>query len=193
MSAPATVLVPARHTRRVVTGHDNNGRSVIASDTRCAANAALWVADFSVNDAWSIDHLPYDNRRTDEGPLRVELEPAAGGNVFRIIHFPPDRQYLPNIDLKVGFDALGASGTAASTGAGHGANPTMHRTNTVDYIVIISGEIYCVMDEGETLLRAGDVLVQRGTQHAWSNRSDQFCVMVAVLNGALSLSQSNGI
>lgn len=181
MSSP----VPARHTRRVVTGHDDDGRSVIASDSTCTANAALWVPDFSINDAWCADSLPCDNRSAERGPETVALEPVPGGNVFRIVHFPPDREYLADIDVEKGFAAMGESGAASSTATAHALHPTMHRTNTLDYIVIISGEIYCVMDKGESLLRPGDVLIQRGTNHAWSNRGDQICVMAAVLNSAL--------
>jgi quercetin dioxygenase-like cupin family protein len=57
----------------------------------------------------------------------------------------------------------------------------MHRTKTVDYGIVLSGEIYLVVDEGETLLKPGDVVVQRGTNHAWSNRSDEPCRMAFVL------------
>ena len=57
----------------------------------------------------------------------------------------------------------------------------MHQTNTLDYIVILSGEIYLIVDEEETLLQAGDIVVQRGTNHAWSNRSDLPCIQLAVL------------
>ncbi len=57
----------------------------------------------------------------------------------------------------------------------------MHKTDTVDYAIVMSGEIVAVMDDGETLLKAGDVLIQRGTNHAWSNRSDAFCRIAFVL------------
>ena len=66
-------------------------------------------------------------------------------------------------------------------------HPGMHRTDTVDYAVVVSGEIWAVMDEGETLLRAGDCLVQRGTSHAWSNRSDRPCRVAFVLVSARPL------
>jgi len=60
----------------------------------------------------------------------------------------------------------------------------MHRTRTLDYAIVLSGEIWAVLDEGEVLLRAGDCLVQRGTNHAWSNRSDVPCTIAFVLVAA---------
>jgi naringenin degradation protein FdeH len=63
-------------------------------------------------------------------------------------------------------------------------HPGMHKTATVDYAIVLSGEIYAVMDEGETLLRAGDTLVQRGTNHAWSNRNETPCLVAFILVSA---------
>ena len=57
----------------------------------------------------------------------------------------------------------------------------MHQTASLDYIVILSGEIYLITDTEETLLQAGDIVIQRGTNHAWSNRSDQMCLQLAIL------------
>ena len=66
----------------------------------------------------------------------------------------------------------------------------MHRTGTVDYIIVLKGEIYAVMEKGETLLKAGDVLVQRGTMHSWSVRSNEPCIVAAILVNAKPLSSS---
>jgi Cupin domain len=66
-------------------------------------------------------------------------------------------------------------------------HPGMHKTDTVDYALVLSGEIWALMDEGETLLRAGDTLVQRGTNHAWSNRGDQPCLVAFILVSARPL------
>ncbi|MGE8430928.1 MAG: cupin domain-containing protein [Sphingobacterium sp.] len=60
-------------------------------------------------------------------------------------------------------------------------HPLMHQTASLDYIVILSGEIYLITDTEETLLQAGDIVIQRGTNHAWSNRSDQMCLQLAIL------------
>jgi quercetin dioxygenase-like cupin family protein len=66
-------------------------------------------------------------------------------------------------------------------------HPGMHKTTTVDYAIVLSGEIWALMDEGETLLKAGDWLVQRGTNHAWSNRSDRPCLVAFILISARPL------
>ena len=81
---------------------------------------------------------------------------------FRYVQIPPDK------DL----------GIIAEEGQPH---PLMHQTDTLDYIVILSGEIWLIVDEDETVLQAGDIVVQRGTNHAWSNRSDSPCIQLAIL------------
>lgn len=189
MAHPASPndLKPTRTARRVVTGHDADGKSIIVSDGACPASIAIWHPDFSVIDAWRVDALPADNASTAEPCGAVELEPAPTGNLVRIVQFPPDRDYVKGVDVASGFDALGTTGSAAGAGYDGAPHPLMHRTNTVDYIVVISGEVYAVMERGEVLLRPGDVLIQRGTNHAWSNRSDRPCLIVAVLNGARPL------
>src|SRR5262249_43000220 len=77
------------------------------------------------------------------------------------------------------FAALGNE--QASTHGRGGHHPLMHRTETIDYAVVLSGEIYCILDDSEVLLKAGDVLIQRGTNHAWSNRSKEPCDILFVL------------
>jgi quercetin dioxygenase-like cupin family protein len=68
----------------------------------------------------------------------------------------------------------------------------MHRTNSLDYAIILSGEIYMLMDETETLLKAGDVVIQRGTNHAWSNRGTVPCQMIFVLVDGVTASGAEG-
>jgi hypothetical protein len=181
---PAKTLKPTLKSRRVITGHDADGKSVIISDGICPASIAIWHDDFTVNDAWRVESLPADNATFSEPCHKVELEAGRTGNVVRIVQFPPDRDYVVGVNVASGFDALGSTGSAAGAGYEGAPHPLMHRTNTVDYIIVISGEVYAVMERGEVLLRQGDVLIQRGTNHAWSNRSDRPCVIAAVLNGA---------
>ena len=71
-------------------------------------------------------------------------------------------------------------------------DPTMHRNETVDYNIILSGEIFAVTEEGEMLLRPGDVIIQRGTAHTWRNRSDRPCVFASVMVSAEPLSRFDG-
>lgn len=181
---------PALVTRRVVTGHDDRGRSIIASDALNPVNVAIWHPDFVLNEVWREPGLPADNAASGEPCQNANLEPTAQGNVVRIVHFPPDADYVNKADVAAGFAAMGESGEAAAASYADAPHPLMHRTNTVDYIVVISGEIYAVMEQGETLLRQGDVLIQRGTNHAWSNRSQMPCLVAAILNAAQPMVES---
>ena len=113
----------------------------------------------------------------------MSLEPPRNGSIFRIVEFPPDAAG-GGFDRAASFRAMGASHTMDPDASRH---PAMHRTDTVDYAIVLSGEIWALMDEGETLMRAGDTLVQRGTNHAWSNRSVEPCVVVFVLVSAAPL------
>jgi quercetin dioxygenase-like cupin family protein len=171
--------------RRVVTGHDARGRSVILSDG--SSPHVLTVPgrpDFALTNLWVTDRAPASNAGSADAAARpVVLEPPKDGTVFRVVEFPPDRA-AGGFDRKAAFAAMGAAHAMDPDAARH---PGMHKTDTVDYALVLSGEIWALMDEGETLLRAGDTLVQRGTNHAWSNRSDQPCLVAFILVSATPL------
>ena len=103
---------------------------------------------------------------------------------MRIVEFPPDATRPQQSDARAGFKAIGA-GHAQDR---HSSDPMMHRTSTVDYIIVLKGEIYAIMDKGETLLKAGDVLIQRGTNHSWSVRGSEPAIVAFVLVSAKPLS-----
>src|SRR5204862_3636343 len=111
------------------------------------------------------------------------LQPPQNGTIVRIVEFPPDNTRPQDSDSHAGFKAIGA-GHAQDRKS---ADPMMHRTSTVDYIIVLKGEIYAVMDKGETLLRAGDILIQRGTNHSWSVRGNEPCIVAAILVNATPL------
>ena len=96
------------------------------------------------------------------------------------MEFSPDST-LTGFDRKTAFDSMGAGHAMDLDASRH---PGMHKTATVDYAIVLSGEIWALMDEGETLLRSGDVLVQRGTNHAWSNRGAVPCLVALILVSA---------
>ena len=104
----------------------------------------------------------------------------SGGTIFRVVEFPPDKA-AADFDRKTAFASMGADHAMDPDASRH---PGMHKTATVDYAIVLSGEIWALMDEGETRLEAGDCLVQRGTNHAWSNRSDQPCLVAFILVSA---------
>ena len=120
-----------------------------------------------------------DNAWTgDPAARKIVLEPPPRGTIFRVVEFPPDAQIARTFDRVKAFEAIGAGEALDPDASRH---PGMHRTHSVDYAIVLSGEIWAVMDVGETLLRAGDCLVQRGTNHAWSNRGQQPCLVAFIL------------
>ena len=166
--------------RRVVTGLDGDGRSTIVSDETCPFRLAFpGVPDYGATDIWRTS-VPADNEDWQE-PCHVpfKVEPDAGGLVFRISQFPPDELFLTGFDGQAAFGSLPGSGHV--TEGSSRDNETMHRTTTVDCAVVISGEIYALLETGEVKLQAGDTLVQRGTIHGWSNRSSVNCLIAFVL------------
>ncbi len=169
-----------RKIRRVVTGHNEKGKSVIVSDGPSPHVLALpGAADFALTNLWVTDGAPADNAGDADAAARpVVLEPPPGGTIFRVVEFPPDSSLGARFDRQAAFAAMGAGDAMDPDASRH---PGMHKTRSVDYAIVLSGEIYAVMDEGETLLRAGDALVQRGANHAWSNRGQTPCLVTFIL------------
>ncbi len=169
----------AQPTRRIVTGHDADGRSVFLSDG--AAPAVQVIEAFggmAVTELWRTDDAPASNAGSDDPAGREQsLEPSANGTKFRVVEYPPDAVRFAGGGREAGFAAIGGR-HAMVEDARH---PGMHKTATVDYAIVLSGEIWAVMDDGETRMLPGDVLVQRGTSHAWSNRTDEPCRVAFVL------------
>ena len=172
--------------RRIVTGHNAQGRSIIVSDAPSPHVLTLpGRADLALTDLWVTDRAPASNAGSaDAAKRRMSLEPPMNGSIFRVVEFPPDAAGGGGFDRAAAFRAMGATHALDPDGSRH---PAMHRTDTVDYALVLTGEIWALMDEGETLMRAGDTLVQRGTNHAWSNRSAEPCLVVFVLVSAAPL------
>ena len=163
--------------RRIVTGVNAEGRSCILSDMRLPT-APVAPGEPVRTGLWTTDSAPASNTGTrDPVPDGIMLRTPPvhrGGTVIRITDIAPDRQrrYDPE-ELR-----RRACKTTPDRSARH---PGFHATDTVDYAVCLEGEVWAVLDEDETLMRSGDVLIQRGTYHAWSNRSDAVCRMLFVL------------
>ncbi len=169
--------------RRIVTGHNEQGRSIFVSDGPSPHVLTIpGVPTFGLTNLWVTDGAPADNSGSKDAAQRnVVLEPPPSGSIFRVVEFPPDATLAGKFDRKAAFEAMGAGHAMDESASRH---PGMHKTSTVDYAIVLSGEIWAVMDEGETLMRAGDVLVQRGTNHAWSNRSNAPCLVAFILLSA---------
>jgi naringenin degradation protein FdeH len=173
----------ARPMRRVITGHNAKGKSVIVSDSPSPHVLELEaMPGLALINLWVTDRSPASNAGPADAAARaVVLEPPPQGTIFRVVDFPPDKGMAGQLDRRKAFAAMGAGHAMDQSAARH---PGMHKTNTVDYALVLDGEIWAVMDEGETLLKAGDCLVQRGTNHAWSNRADTPCRVAFILVNA---------
>jgi len=172
--------------RRVLTGHDAQGRSTFIADGP-APNVKEMSAmpGLALTDLWETRAAPASNAGDEDAAERpVHLEPPKNGTILRIVEFPPDSAWRHGTDGKAGFQSIGA-GHAQDR---RSADPMMHTTSTVDYIIVLKGEIYAILETGEKLLRAGDVLVQRGTNHSWSVRTGEPCIIAAVLVNAKPVS-----
>ena len=163
--------------RRIVTGVNGAGRSCILSDT-LLPTAAVAPGERVRAGLWTTDAAPSSNAGTHDpvpdGVITRTPPAHRGGSVIRVTDFAPDTQGAYSAeDLR----RRGCK-TTPERSAQH---PGFHATDTVDYAMCVEGEIWAVLDDDETLMRPGDVLIQRGTYHAWSNRSDRACRMLFVL------------
>lgn len=169
---------------RVVTGHDADGKAIVASDGPLPTVAEIAAIPGTVfHEVWSTagSPAPVDNGADPTvGPLM--LPPPPQGTRMRFVDIPPDTaEFLAEgaARMKAAFAQIGDE--KASTVRPHSPHPLMHRTESVDYGIVIDGEMTLVLDDSEVLLRPGSVVVQRGTNHAWANRSGRPCRMLFVL------------
>ena len=168
--------------RRVVTGHDKSGNSVFLQDG-LAKNIKEMASmpGLALTDLWETTSAPANNEGKEDAAKRpVRLEPPKGGTIVRIVEFPPDSAWRDKADANAAFNSIGAGHAKDKSNA----DPMMHKTATVDYIIVLKGQIYAIMEKGETLLREGDILIQRGTNHSWSVRGKKPCVVAAILVSA---------
>jgi len=171
--------------RRVVTGHDASGKAVVLSDGPAPlVHTNALRPGYASTDIW----------RTNETPAAIvasAAEPTLGprrqlpntrGTVLRINTLAPEPEAVRNLDPAKAQQVFAEGGNAgASTYGKSGRHPMMHRTETIDYAIVLSGEVTMLLDDSEVTLRAGDVLVQCGTNHAWSNRGTEPCQIAFVL------------
>jgi len=167
--------------RRVVTGLDTQGKSTIVADGPTPIRVA--APGFTVCDIWTVQNLPTPVNNEDGTGGDVLLDPPRGGFIYRITTFPPDSEWDATADYQSSLEAM--SGGESQLDDEETGVAGMHQTDTVDIVTIISGELVAVTETGETLLKPGDSMVQRGTVHTWRNRGDVPCTKVAVQMGAI--------
>ena len=158
--------------RRVVTGH-RDGKAIVLFDS-AAPNQKLRQASGLVSTlVWVTDGTPADISGAADRSLReIGVPPPANGTIFRVVDFPPEGGARSREAI------LKEMGVSDHGGARHAA---MHRTRSIDYAIVLEGEIDMLLDEAEVHLKTGDVLVQQGTNHAWVNRGTRACRMAFVL------------
>jgi mannose-6-phosphate isomerase-like protein (cupin superfamily) len=169
---------------RIVTGHTTDGRAIITEAGPLPTVVEIAAIPGTIfHEVWSTEGSPaaVDNS-ADPTLAPLVLSPPAGGTRFRFVDIPPDTDEF----LATGATAMDQAFTEigerhASTVAPGSPHPLMHRTESIDYGVVIEGEMALVLDEGEVALKPGSVVIQRGTNHAWANRSGRPCRMLFVL------------
>ena len=171
--------------RRVVTGHDKNGKAIVISDGLAPAvrTNPLRPGHVSV-DLWKTAASPVILTGEEPDPTAgpKQIHPPRSGTLIRISEIAPETDATRNLDPQKAREVFKSMGNeAASTFGRGGRHPFMHRTETIDYAVVLSGAIDLLLDDQDVHLKAGDVVIQRGTNHAWSNRSDKPCRMLYIL------------
>ncbi len=162
-----------RSVRRIVTGTNKSGRSRIISDAPTPNVSFPNESALAAHVVWATGDSAANGQ--DPAPAGHQFGfHSENGTIFRIVDFPPDEA----CDPKKTQDFLEENQVRTEENSRHF---WFHKTHSLDYAIVLEGEIYAMMDEGETLMRAGDVLVQRATSHSWSNRSTSNCRMAFVL------------
>ena len=166
--------------RRIVTGHNENGKSIVTIDGPPARSIGedvgglfeLWNTDG--NEVISTDVI---DRADDE----IILSPPRGGTKFRYFQINPLPEGVPEDMLQEiaadAFEKVGAAHHRVDTSK----HPAMHKTETVDYIILLKGDVTLILDEEEVDIKPFDFVVQRGTNHAWVNNLTEPALLIAVL------------
>lgn len=164
-----------RKLRRIITGHNEKGKSIVTYDGRPIKFGTLF-------EMWVTDKSPADNKHENDAAKRkIRLEPPSNGSILRFFKIFPENPSLSTEELEEitagSFAAVGATHCRPDTSR----NPGMHKTKTVDYIILLEGEITLLLDEDEVVLKPFDVVVQRGTNHAWINKGSKPALLAAIL------------
>jgi len=174
--------------RRIVTGHDRTGKSVVAIDTVLRPKVSNPERGVDFYEIWNTagSPAPVDNG-ADPTERPLTIPPPKLGSIIRYVDFAPEPAGMQQMDAEAAKAAFATVGTAHASTWKAGKHPMMHRTETVDYGIVVEGEIVLILDDTETHLKAGDIVVQRGTDHAWANRSNKPARMAFILlDGAFS-------
>lgn len=171
--------------RRIVTGHDAGGNAIILSDTTPGRTYMIGGPNGAkFYEVWNTRQSPalIDRISSEPEEASLVLSPPKSGTRIRVIDFPSEGAAIRNLTKEEAdkhFKLMG--GEEASKGGQGAPHPLMHRTATIDYGIVIEGEMTLIVDKGEVNIKTGDIIIQRGTNHAWANRSGSICRMAFIL------------
>jgi mannose-6-phosphate isomerase-like protein (cupin superfamily) len=170
--------------QRVITGHDAAGKAIVSANTPVPTVVEIKaIPGTTFHEIWSTTATPAPIGNGADPTLgTLTLPPPKNGTRIRFVDIPPDTKEF----LEKGAERMNAAFTQigdakASTVNKRSPHPLMHRTESVDYGVVIAGEIVLILDDSEVPLKTGDVVIQRGTNHAWANRTNEMCRMLFML------------
>ncbi|MDR0209884.1 MAG: cupin domain-containing protein [Pseudomonas putida] len=172
------------HVRRIVTGHDAQGRSVFVSDEPAPrATDFIDMPGYGFAQVWRNDTPATLGDTEDRTPQDASLIPLPGGSSMLMISLAPDAVMAAPLDPARALAQMSAA-MPGLLECFEAQDPAMHRTPTVDHVVILEGELWLELDDGERRrVSAGDVVIQNGTRHAWRNTSDKVAKAAVFMQG----------
>lgn len=174
-------IEPRTEVRRVVTTHDETGKAVVMIDDQTPHKTVTPGRGTGSWRVWVTKNMPVDmEEQRDLGADQIGPAPPKNGTAIRIMDFPPETPEIAKLPLDHLSKMIGGD-LYALPKARPPRHPLMHRTRSIDYIIVLSGEIFMLLDDREVHLKAGDVVVQQATSHAWVNRGNEICRIAVVL------------
>ena len=166
--------------RRIITGHNEEGKSVISIDGPPARSIGEEAG--GLFEIWNTDGSGFDTQsKTDRADIDILLSPVTGGTKFRYFQINPIPEGVSQEAIEAAtaeaFEKIGAAHHRVDTSR----NAAMHETNTIDYIILLKGDVSLILDDEEVKLQPHDVVVQRRTNHAWVNHGTEPALLIAVL------------
>ena len=166
--------------RRIVTGHNEEGKSVVSIDS--PPSRSLGEDAGGLYEIWNTDGGGFDTKSlNDRADIDVLLSPAKGGTKIRYFQIKPIPEGVPQEVIEAStaaaFEKMGAAHHRVDTSR----NAAMHETDTIDYIILLKGDVTLILDEEEIKVNPHDIVVQRGTNHAWVNNGTEPALLIAVL------------
>jgi len=171
--------------RRIVTGHNADGKAIIVSDASPERTYMIGGPNGAkFHEVWNTQQSPalIDNKSGEPEETGLVLAPPKGGTRIRVIDFPPEGKEIRSLTKEEASQHFKSMGGEGASNAGEGKpHPLMHRTETIDYGIVLEGEMMLIVDLEQITIKAGDIIIQRATSHAWANRSGNVCRMAFIL------------